>query len=646
MADETQELQRVNWTELFSFTQIFKGFRMAIHPSKLLLALAAVVLTCFLGLGLDWIWSWGGAGAQVGDIYAYYQAPSSAVYGQMLDQRSEKARWELASWRVQAVEGARTNEPVLSAYREAGGAMTSALGKQVKDALDAKNKSSAPPSLQIANVLKDVEDDMDDVWEKYAEATTDMLDDAEKVFFGEAEDSARKTVKAMTAKEEKQAREQLEKDLNAARRALWHVRLDGIEKRKEQLYGRGLSCVLMNYERQCVRNAVSAVCRGDFASGFSRVFADHNTIKAAAIPVGMALPYGGTTSNPDGVGFLPSVFLMLWGPVWLICNHLIYAIIFLLVTLAIWALFGGAIARIAALHAAREEKITITQALRFSIGKFFSFFTAPLIPLAIILVLAVLMGLGGLLGTFAIGDVIMGVLFVLALVLGAIVTFLCIGLAAGLPLMYPTIAVEGSDSFDAISRSFSYVFTRPWRYALYSVIAVVYGTISYLFVRLFAFLTLLSAHFFVAKGLLGTGLGLNKAPELADGATKMDLLWPRPTFDQLAGNLNFSVMGGIESAASFIINIWVYLVAGLVVAFVLSFWVSSYTTIYYLLRRKVDATDLDDVYIDELDAEEQLPEVPAEPAETAKEPTGQQEPAEPTEQEGPADEKQVEPGDK
>ena len=37
------------------------------------------------------------------------------------------------------------------------------------------------------------------------------------------------------------------------------------------------------------------------------------------------------------------------------------------------------------------------------------------------------------------------------------------GTVGGFGLMYPTVAVEGSDSFDAISRSFSYVFARPWR---------------------------------------------------------------------------------------------------------------------------------------------------------------------------------------
>ncbi|KKM71559.1 hypothetical protein LCGC14_1429330, partial [marine sediment metagenome] len=41
---------------------------------------------------------------------------------------------------------------------------------------------------------------------------------------------------------------------------------------------------------------------------------------------------------------------------------IVVAMIFLLIALAVWAVFGGAIARIAALHAAREEKIGYRQA--------------------------------------------------------------------------------------------------------------------------------------------------------------------------------------------------------------------------------------------------------------------------------------------
>ena len=44
------------------------------------------------------------------------------------------------------------------------------------------------------------------------------------------------------------------------------------------------------------------------------------------------------------------------GPIWLIWNHTVFFVIFAVLFLLSWALFGGAISRIAAVHVARDEK--------------------------------------------------------------------------------------------------------------------------------------------------------------------------------------------------------------------------------------------------------------------------------------------------
>jgi hypothetical protein len=56
--------------------------------------------------------------------------------------------------------------------------------------------------------------------------------------------------------------------------------------------------------------------------------------------------------------------------------------------------------------------------------------------------------------------------------------------------------------------------------------------------------------------------------------------------------------------------VWVAIVVGLVAAYMLTYFASSTTAIYYILRRRVDATDLDDVYVEE--EEDLAPSVPAE----------------------------------
>ncbi len=184
--------------------------------------------------------------------------------------------------------------------------------------------------------------------------------------------------------------------------------------------------------------------------------------------------------------------------------------------------------------------------------------------------------------------------------MGMMIAFVLVGLTTGLGLMYPTIAVEGSDSFDAISRSFAYIHARPWHAGLYSLVALVYGVICYLFVRLFALVALSATYVFMRWGVFTGGESLG-----ADD--KMPVIWRQPTWDSLYGGFRWEAMSGSETFAAVFIWLWVALVAAVVGAFILSFCASSTTIIYYLLRRKVDATDLDDVYVQE------SPEVPVTP---------------------------------
>ena len=203
--------------------------------------------------------------------------------------------------------------------------------------------------------------------------------------------------------------------------------------------------------------------------------------------------------------------------------------------------------------------------------------------------------------------------FGLAIILGIGIAFLLVGWFFGGSLMYPTIAVEGSDAFDAMSRSFAYVLNRPWRALLYGLTAVVYGTITYLFVRFFAYVALLSAHTFLKAGCFSGG------DTLGPGTDRIDVLWGQPTFDTLMGTFPWDAMSGWESVSAGIIAIFVFLVAATVTAYFLSYFSSASTVIYLLLRRQVDATDTDDVYVDEAEEDFSVANggTKAEPAPTA-----------------------------
>ena len=612
MADEQQELRRVSWTEVFSFTHIFKSFRMAIHPSKLLLALAAVALVTLLGWLLGWIWYAAGSRAHVEDVFFYYTAQNGKAYTEQLEKRHDTAVANLKEKRRTFLSAGSRFQPFITEYSQNGGSTSSPFFNQFQ-AL-AKDKPGESRQGALSDLDRVSAEDIESVFKQHSQSIIAMLDSAKDIV-DEAEQKADDEIKHKSDREK--AKTQQEKDVNAAGRAMWKVRVDQDTKVCESIHGLYIGNALAKYESQCFTQALRAFGRMSFFGGFDVLLAARQNPPSASTEYTAGDPQAGVNllaRESEKIGLFAWLAMMAWGLIWLACTHPLFAIFFLLLGLAVWAVFGGAIARIAALHAAREEKISISQSLKFSVGKFFSFFTAPLIPLAIIIFLGILLGLGGLLGALPVGDIIMGLIFVVPLIVGALIAFLTIGLVAGLPLMYPTIAVEGSDSFDAISRSFSYIFARPWRYALYSIVTVLYGAVCYLFVRFFAWLLLAATHLFVARGLFGLGAGLRGRPALAEGADKMDLMWTRPTFDQLAGPLNFPAMSWNEMVSSLLINFWVYVVVGLVIAFLLSFCVSSQTVIYYLLRRKVDATDLDDVYVEELEeVEGESVEAPAAP---------------------------------
>jgi hypothetical protein len=56
MAEESHQVRGINWRETFAFTNIFRAFRIAIHPSKLILALVALLSIYVSGRILDMLW--------------------------------------------------------------------------------------------------------------------------------------------------------------------------------------------------------------------------------------------------------------------------------------------------------------------------------------------------------------------------------------------------------------------------------------------------------------------------------------------------------------------------------------------------------------------------------------------------------------
>lgn len=365
-------------------------------------------------------------------------------------------------------------------------------------------------------------------------------------------------------------------DQTAKVQALWRL---------AQLKPAGPFIAFARFEQEQVHNMILAAGQLRIADGLSDL--------VTARPAGSM-----STTIAERPGVLGSVVLMWTGAWWLLCEHWFYSLLFVPAALAIWAVAGGGISRAAVVQFARDERIGIREALQFSMNKFWGFFFAPLVCVGFVVGIGLLLTVGGLIGNIPfIGDILIGVLWLLALVGGLAIAFITIGTLAGGSLFAPVIASEGSDAFDAISRGFVYVYSRPWKSLLYGLTLVIYGSLCYLFLRFFVWLMLAATHGFV-------GLGMLRARDYAGaGANKLDVVWRMPTFLDLRPHTfdfyGLSVLGAGEVLLALFIGVWTYLVWGLLQSWLLSYYFSGSSMAYLLLRKEVDAIEFNEIYVEE-----------------------------------------------
>lgn len=308
--------------------------------------------------------------------------------------------------------------------------------------------------------------------------------------------------------------------------------------------------------------------------------------------------------------------------------------------LAVWGYIGGVICRLAAVQFARNEKIPIFEGVAFVNQRLRHFFLAPLFPLILLLVLSGILGLFGLVTgwTFFFGDIVVaGLLWPIVVVLGLVMAVLLVGLFAW-PLMYPTIAVEGSDSFDALSRSYSYLYQAPWQFLGYIVSALLYGAALIFFVGFMASLTVYLGKwgFSTAPGLTSDEPGRDRSPAYLFVHAPTSFGWrdlmlqdspwaqrvPTVSTGRGAAPAHFVLkdeyrneISWSNSVGAWLVGMWLGLLFLLVVGFGYSYFWTASTIIYFLMRKKVDDTDFDEIYLDE--DEIPPPPPPSTPRDTA-----------------------------
>jgi hypothetical protein len=292
----------------------------------------------------------------------------------------------------------------------------------------------------------------------------------------------------------------------------------------------------------------------------------------------------------------------------------VYLLLCLVWSVAVWAFFGGIITRLAAVQFGGKERISIKQAVQFVKERYVSYLLSPLVPLIVIAVIVFCMSLYGLVALVPIlGDVVLyGIGLPLVILGGIVITILLIGLV-GYPMMNATVSTEGSDTFDALSRSYNYVFQAPWQYLWYIIVSVVYGVFVTFVVLGIGCLMVYFGKWAVSQpaNLMFT----DRKPDFLFVYSPKSLGWRELMLKGSPAEIALSPKTGDyepvnpEASAEYMkqmtwwneagagmTTFWMVLVFLLMIGFIYSYFWTSSTMIYLLMRKKVDEVDLDEVF--------------------------------------------------
>ncbi len=252
---------------------------------------------------------------------------------------------------------------------------------------------------------------------------------------------------------------------------------------------------------------------------------------------------------------------------------------------AVWALFGSMLTRHAALELAGGERPAWRDLWQFAASHWLHNFLAPLSLVLVVLLLWGLLTLGGmLLLSSEVGLALAGLLWPLALAIGLGATLTLMGLMFGWPLLSASVSADGQDGFGAVGTAFSYVYRRPLPLAFLVIVAAFLGWLAWVIVSALAE-SLIS----LTNAAAMAGLSEARIRSLTQGSEDLGLL----------GRFG---AGAIRS--------WHYLVQSVAVSFLFSYFWAATTMIYLLLRKSVDGTDLNEVYIEAAEEERYIASPP------------------------------------
>jgi hypothetical protein len=298
--------------------------------------------------------------------------------------------------------------------------------------------------------------------------------------------------------------------------------------------------------------------------------------------------------------------------------------------LLMWAFFGGIITRMAILQIAGKEGGGLRESVRFVRSRYLSYLCSPIVPIGLIFAVVIgciFFGLFHLIPMF--GDIVVdGLFWWIPLGAGFVMALLVVGLV-GYPLMYTTLSAEGSDTFDALSRSYNYVYESPWHYIWYGLVATVYGVIVVFFVVFMSSLMVYLGKWGVSQTpftqsayrspeylfvysptsfgwrelmLKGSPAEITPDPALAGVDKDGKVVEQAPGYYYThpdAARQYMKDYSWYNHAGAGMVSFWMTLLFMLMLGFMYSYFWTASSMIYLLMRRKVDEVEPDEIYTEE-----------------------------------------------
>lgn len=257
-----------------------------------------------------------------------------------------------------------------------------------------------------------------------------------------------------------------------------------------------------------------------------------------------------------------------------------FLVIFGVVFLLIFSVFGGAISRIDAERLTRDRDVSVLSALRWAMRDWRRLYGGVLLPpvLALILLLpAVALGLIAFIPGL---DVLVSLLWILALVFSFAAALVITAWLVAMPMLAAATACESGDPSELVVRCAGLIRHRPGRYLLLLATAVVAGAVGWLLVSGVTAITLEGAR--SAGSLFGGPL----AESQGTAWPSLDAAGVVPAAGESSGMRGFAVS---------IFDGWRWLVTMLCMGWTIAFIAAAGGRIYLLQRRSVEQLQIDEL---------------------------------------------------